>query len=145
MNIFEPSEATIAKIQMIIGFGVIVLAMVGALLGGLYWVMCQLSLVTMRLVTILSMLCVPGAILLTWRLASTSAREHLRGFERGLEGAEKTISSVGRGLSATARLARADNAKHKPVGQPDFTDLLPPVASMQIVPTQNKGVELIEL
>ena len=63
--------------------------------------------------TILTLVYLPSLVI-TWRVAKREAKEHLKGFSRGLDGAQATLLSLGRGLSATASLARTT----KPAVQP---------------------------
>lgn len=56
--------------------------------------------------TVLTLIYLPS-IIVTWRIAKREAKEHLKGFSRGLDGAQQTLLSLGRGLSATASIARS--------------------------------------
>ena len=104
--------------------------------GGLYWAACQLSLQTLRALAVGLVLALPVVSLVTWRLATNAAREHLKGFERGLDGAGKTIGVVGQGLSATARVVRASA---QPQYQTDNSDLLPRVGTMRMIEARHSG------
>jgi hypothetical protein len=87
-------------------------------------------------------LAVPVVIVVAWRVATNAAREHLAGFDRGVDGAERTIQSVGRGLSAAASMARsARNA----TPQPGHDDLLPKVGAMTIIDAPRGNGEVIDL
>ena len=127
---------------MIVGAVVIGFGLAGLVIGGLYWLTWQVDDPGLRWWAVAATLAVPGAIVITWRLATHAAREHLSGFERGLSGAEKTITSVGRGLSASASMARA--ARGLPTARPTNDDLLPRVGRLQIIDARS-GNELIDL
>lgn len=119
------------------------LALVGGVLYGLYWLVSRLDYDTLRWVTVGLILALPVAVLITWRLATHAAREHLAGFDRGLDGAERTMTTMGRSLSATASLARTSARMAKPVPA-DFDGLLPQVGNMRLVdaPTNQDIVDL---
>lgn len=128
------------RLLAIFGLIVIVIALSAAVVGSLYWVTGKVSLVGLRWWATLATLVLPVAIFATWRLGHTAAEEHLAGFDQGLDGAERTITSIGRGLSATASLARTA-AQQARQAQPqwqvtDNSDLLPP---MRMLPPQHDG------
>lgn len=122
----------LAQVQLVAGGLVLALLLGGTVMGGLYWLACQFSGVALRWLVVGLVLALPVSILGTWKLATSTAREHLRGFDRGLDGAERTIQSVGRGLSASAAMARAASRQPAlPAGSND--DLLPRPGSMRIL------------
>jgi hypothetical protein len=123
------------KLLLGIGAVVITLALGGAVIGGLYWLTTQAGIQGTRWWAIVATLALPAAVVITYRLATHSAREHLAGFDRGLDGAQKTVEAMGRSLAATASLARTARQP----ARPSAADLMQ-VGSMQIVeatPTNN--------
>jgi len=116
-------------IKQIISAVAIVLAAVGTVIGAVYLLTGAVSADALRWWATVATLLLPVAIVITWRVATKAAREHLAGFDRGLDGAERTMQHVGRGLSATASMARA--MKSQPA--PTHDDLLPKVGQMQII------------
>ena len=127
---------------------VITLALGGAVIGGLYWLTTQAGTQGTRWWAIVATLALPAAVVITYRLATHSAREHLAGFDRGLDGAQKTVEAMGRSLAATASLARTARQPARPSAadlmQVDFGELSR-VGSMQIVeatPTANNIIDL---
>lgn len=91
--------------------------------------------------TILTVIYLPSVIVI-WHVAKREAKEHLKGFARGLDGAQLTLTSLGRGLSATASIARSS----RPVTPPVRTDdLLPKVGGMRLIESHSKTDDLIDL
>lgn len=131
------------KLATVLGYFVIAVLLIGGVIGGLYWLACQFSLTVLRWVVVACVLAIPASVVITWMLATNSAREHLAGFTRGLDGAERTIQSVGRGLSATAAMARAAKGGALPVQSND--DLLPAVGRMRILDAGPNSNELLDL
>lgn len=84
--------------------------------------------------TILTVIYLPS-IVVTWRIANREAKAHLKGFARGLDGAQLTLASLGRGLSATASIARASKQVMPPMRT---DDLLPQVGVMRIIESHSK-------
>jgi hypothetical protein len=103
----------------------VILSSVTALL---YWLTGRAGTTGARWWAVIATMALPVAIWITRRLTSHWAREHLAGFERGLAGAEKTMETVGRGMAATASLARTMRQQ-----QPRNDDLL---QHMQLVEAQ---------
>ncbi len=131
------------KLANFVGYFVIAALVIGSILGSLYWLTLQFSETVLRWVTVGCILLLPVSVIITWIVATNSAREHLRGFDRGLNGAERAIQSVGRGLSATAAMARAaKQGIHPPQSN---EDLLPHVGSMQILDAGRDDGSLIDL
>ncbi|MBN1889447.1 MAG: hypothetical protein JW850_15745 [Thermoflexales bacterium] len=134
----------LVQVEIALGAVVIVALVGGAVVGGLFWLASQFSDLTLRWLVVVSWLALPVSIPVTWRIATNAAREHLRGFDRGLDGAERTIQSVGRGLSATASLARtAARQPALPMGSND--DLLPRPGTMRIVDAGRGSGEILDL
>jgi hypothetical protein len=106
----------IARLWAIVGAVIVTLAIAGGVIAGMYWLTVQAGDVGARWWSIVATLAVPASIIITYRLATHASREHLAGFDRGLDGAERTIQSVGRGLSATASLARTTR-RETPAGR----------------------------
>lgn len=119
------------KLLLWIGAVVVALLAAVAVIGGLYWLTGEAGPDSARWWAVVATLTVPAVVALTWRVATHSAREHLAGFDRGLDGAERTIQSVGRGLSATASLARSTKSIARPMRDND--DLLPRVGTMRVI------------
>lgn len=111
---------------------VVSLALIAGVFYGLFWLVSRLDLDTLRWVTVGLILALPVAMFITWRLATHAAREHLSGFDRGLTGAQKTVETMGRSLSATASLARTSARAAKPLPG-DYDNLLPQVGSMRLI------------
>lgn len=115
-------------------FTVAALAVVGGVLYGLHWLVSRLDLVTLQWVTVGLILVLPVAVLITNRMSTHWAQEHLSGFDRGLAGAQRTVETMGRSLSATASLARTSARVAKPLPG-DLDGLLPQVGAMRLVDT----------
>ena len=130
------------KVAQFIGAGLIVAVTLGGIVGVVYAVTGAVSASVLRWWATAVTLALPVIVVSVWRLATNAAREHLSGFNRGLDGAERTISSVGRGLSATASLARSTRSV---TPQPGHDDLLPHVGQMQIIDAPRGPGELIDL
>lgn len=110
-----------------------------------YYLTGAVSPMALRWWAVLATLALPVTMAVTWKLAHTAAAEHLSGFDRGLTGAEQTLTTVGRGLSAVASLARTAAAQQRtaaPSWQMAADDLLPP--PVHILPVKN-NVEQIDL
>ena len=118
------------KLALVIGAIVIVLALAGGLVYGLYRLVSQWDYNTLRWLVVAALLLLPAEIIVTYRIATHSAREHLAGFERGLTGSERTILAIGRGLSATASIARTARPA---AAQPAMTAAINP-AQVVIMP-----------
>jgi hypothetical protein len=97
----------ISRAWAIVGAVVVTLAISGGVIAGMYWLTGKAGPDGARCWAVVATLAIPASIIITYRLATHAAREHISGFDRGLDGAERTIQSVGRGLSATASLARS--------------------------------------
>jgi len=136
------------KIALAVGSAILALLAAALLIGGLYWLTTLSGTQGTRWWAIVATLALPIAVLVTYRLATHSAREHLAGFDRGLDGAQKTVEAMGRSLAATASLARTARQPARPSAadlmQVDFGELSR-VGSMQIVeatPTTNNIIDL---
>lgn len=134
----------LAQVEIIIGGLVLAALIVGLVVGGLYWLACRFSPGVLRWVAVVSWLLWAGSVAGTWRVATNSAREHLKGFDRGLDGAERTIQTVGRGLAATASLARVA-ARPPSLPARDDSDLLPRPGSMRILEAGSSNGDVLEL
>lgn len=130
------------KFFLYIGILIVSALLAAGLIAGLYWLICQLGVIVLRWVTVALVLALPLAVYITYRLATHAASEHLAGFNRGLDGAERTIQSVGRGLSATASMARA--TRHLPQVQSN-EDLLPRPGQMKILDAGKSDNSIIDL
>lgn len=119
------------------------LALVGGVLYGLYWLVSRLDYDTLRWVTVGLILVLPIAVIVTSRMSTHWAREHLAGFNQGLDGAKRTVETMGRSLSATASLARTSARVVKPAPA-DFDGLLPQVGAMRLVDAPT-GQDIIDL
>ena len=75
------------------------------------------------------------SIIITYRLATHAAHEHLTGFDHGLSGAQKTVETMERSLAA-ARPARDGQSND---------DLLPKVGAMRLLEAQSASDEMIDL
>ena len=119
------------------------LALVGGTFFGLHWLVSRLDYDTLQWVTVGLILALPVAVIITNRMSTHWAQEHLLGFDRGLAGAQKTVETMGRSLSATASLARTSARMVKPAPG-DFDGLLPQVGGMRLVdaPTNQDIVDL---
>lgn len=134
----------LARAKMVVGGLVLAALAVALVVAGLYWLACQLSLGVLRWVAVVTWLALPAAVAAAWRLATNAAREHLKGFDRGIDGAERTIQTVGRSLAATASLARtAGRQPALPVH--DDSDLLPRPGSMRILEAGSGRGDVLEL
>ena len=123
------------------------LALVGGVLYGLHWLVSLLDYDTLRWVTVGLILVLPVAVIVTNRMSSHWAREHVAGFDRGLDGAERTMTAMGRGLSATASLARTAN-RPVPANRPaaaDLEKLLPQVGGMRLIEAADTEGDIIDL
>lgn len=123
------------KEKLTMAAGIAVIAVTGSVIaiGGLYWLTDLAGEEATRWWAIAATVTLPAAVYITWRIATNSAREHLAGFERGLDGAERTIQSVGRGLSATASMARSARPGRQ-TAQPGF---VPQLGGMKIIESQS--------
>jgi len=110
-------------------------------IGLLYYLTGRTSPTGLRWWATLATLALPLAVGAAWLLATQSAREHLAGFDRGLTGAERSITAVGRGLSATASMARtaARPAPRPPALAGADDDLLPRLDRMHILDALSSG------
>ena len=129
------------KTQQVIGAAEIVLVAVAVIVGAVYLVTGTVGMDALRWWATLATLAVPVVIAITLRVATKAAREHLTGFNRGLDGAERTMQSLGRGLSATASMASA--VKSQPA--PAHDDLLPRVGQMRIIEESRDDSQVIDL
>ena len=130
--------------RLLLGIGavVMVLLVAGAVIAGLYWLTGVTGPDGARWWAVVATLAIPAVVIVTYRLATHAAREHLSGFDRGLTGAQKTVETMGRSLAATASLARA-STRH-PVQAND--DLLPKVGAMRLIDAlRPDGDDLIDL
>jgi len=120
-------------------FGIAVALVLAAL--ALYWLTGKVGQTGVRWWAALATLALPLAVGVAWVLAAQAAREHLAGFDRGINSAEQTITAVGRGLQTNANAAvRAAQQRAAPPQPVDNSDLLPPVSQMIIteaLPTGN--------
>ncbi|HKZ83123.1 MAG TPA: hypothetical protein VJ793_05650 [Anaerolineae bacterium] len=130
--------------QQVIGAAVIVLVVVAVVVGAVYLVTGTVDVGLLRWWTTLATLAVPVVVVIVWRVATNAAREHQRGFDRGLDGAERTIQSVGRGLSATASMARTARSVAQ-AATPTHDDLLPKVGQMKIIDAPHDSGDVIDL
>lgn len=110
----------------------------------LYGVTGAIDVEALRWYSVVATLAIPLLIMLVWRIAVNSAREHLRGVDKGVEVASQTLVEVGRGLTATASATRAQTQAARPPGTASravlYDDLLPrPAARPAVirVPNQN--------
>ena len=134
------------RILLTLGIVFGTLAMIGGIVALLFWLLGRLDYNGLRWYAVIVTLALPVAIVTTYRLATHAAREHLSGFERGVTGAEHTITAIGRGLSATASMARVSSrsaARTLPASAND--DLLPKVGTMRLIESQQDTNELIDL
>ena len=131
------------KLALYVGVAVITLALAGLVIGGLYWLTGQAGPDGARWWAVVATLANPAAIVITYRLATHAAREHLTGFDRGLTGAQKTVETMGRSLAATASIART-SARSVRSGQAN-EDLLPKVGTMRLIESQQNTDEVIDL
>jgi hypothetical protein len=88
------------KFFWITGLTALVTAIAGGIVYGLYWLTLQVSDSAIRWVAVAAVLANPAVAAIAWRLATNAAREHLKGFDRGLTEAEATFTSVARGVGA---------------------------------------------
>lgn len=131
------------KFFLYVGISIVSALLMVGVIGGLYWLICQLGVMVLRWVAVGLVLALPLAVVITYRLATHAASEHLAGFNRGLDGAERTIQSVGRGLSATASMARA--TRNLPQAQQSNDDLLPRPGTMRILDAGKSDNSIIDL
>jgi hypothetical protein len=120
-------------------FGISVALLISV--GLLYYLTGRTTSTGLRWWAALATLAIPLTAGVTWLLTTQSAREHLAGFDRGLAGAEHTITAVGRGLSATASMARtaARSAPRPPAIASADDDLLPRPGQMRIIDALSSG------
>lgn len=137
------TRRTQEKVSYIIILAVIALALVAGAVGGLYALTGLAEGNLLRWVTVIAVLALPASILATWRIATHAAREHLAGFDRGIDGGERLITSLGRALSASASMARATKATALPAQS--FDDLLPRPGSMKIIDATSNERQLIKM
>jgi hypothetical protein len=130
------------KLALVVGVVVIALTLSGLVVGGLYWLAIQAGTDGARWWAVVATLAIPAAIVITYRLATHAAREHLSGFDRGLTGAQKTVETMGRSLAATASLARTSA---RPVARMTDDDLLPKVGTMRLIESQQDTSEVVDL
>ncbi len=131
------------KLLLMVGAATLALAVIGGMIALLYWLTGLVGHEDIRWYSVILTLALPVVIFVTHRLATYAAREHLAGFNRGLDGAERTITSIGRGLSATASLARTSRVPARPVQSND--DLLPRVGTMRLIETSYNADEVVDL
>ena len=113
------------ELTQIIGVVVIVGLVMVVVVGLVYGVMGNFDPGTLQWIATFAVLGVIVSFVAGWKVAAGRAREHLRGFDRGVDGAEKTIQAIGRGLSATASMARAAKSQPVPTPAARFDELLP--------------------
>jgi hypothetical protein len=131
------------KLLYLIGAALLALLVIGGIVGGLYWLTGLAGESGARWWAVTATLALPVAIAIAWRLATHAAREHLAGFDRGLTGAQKTVETMGRSLSATASLARTARPTALTLMAND--DLLPKVGTMRLIESSRNTDELIDL
>ena len=143
MNRTTQKQTTIfEKLAVLLGMVIFALALLAGIVAGVFVATNAVDIVSLRWwATILTVIYLPS-IVITWRIAKREAKEHLRGFARGLDGAQLTLTSLGRGLSATASIARSS----KPTMPPMRTDdLLPPVGAMRLLEARRNNDDVIDL
>jgi hypothetical protein len=136
-----------AQDRLILGISMVIgtLAMISGIVALVYWLLGRLDPGGLRWYAVVVTLALPMLGVITWRLATHAAREHLAGFDRGLTGAQKAVESMGRSLSATASLARMARPAARSLPASAHEDLLPRVGTMRLVEAQNDADELIDL
>ena len=142
MKTTDKSAGVISKVWAVVGAIIVTLALAGGIIAGLYWLTGEAGPDGARWWAVVGTLTIPAAIIVTWRLATHAAREHLNGFDRGLTGAQKTVETMGRSLAATASIARTSARSVRP-GQAN-DDLLPRVGTMRLIDAPDGG-DLIDL
>lgn len=136
MNRTTKQGATILeKLGVLIAGILFILALLTGIVALVFYATGAVGITSLRWwATILTVIYLPSVIVI-WHVAKREAKEHLKGFARGLDGAQLTLTSLGRGLSATASIARAS----KPIMPPMRTDdLLPQVGVMRIIESHSK-------
>lgn len=86
---------------------------------------------------------VPVVGYIAWRLAAQASREHLAGFDRGIDKSEAVMTTVGRGLASAASVARAA-AKSPAAVESNDDALLPRVGRMRIIDAPRSNGEIVE-
>jgi hypothetical protein len=131
--------------RLLLGISAVVMALLvaGAVIAGLYWLTGVAGPDGVRWWAVVATLAIPAVVIVTYRLATHAAREHLSGFDRGLTGAQKTVETMGRSLAATASLARtsARPAQLRPIDD----DLLPRVGAMHLIESQQDTDGMVDL
>ena len=121
------------------------LALIGGIVVLLYWLTGVAGETSARWWAVTATLALPVAMFITYRLATHAAREHLAGFDRGLTGAQKTVETMSRSLSATASLARTSRPAARTLPASANDDLLPKVGTMRLIEAQSNTDELIDI
>lgn len=136
------SGTLIEKLIVVLGLVIFALALIAGIVFGVFVATGAVDIISLRWwATILTVIYLPS-IVITWRFAKREAKEHLKGFARGLDGAQLTLTSLGRGLSATASIARSS----KPTMPPMRTDdLLPKVGGMRLIESRRDNDDVIDL
>ena len=101
------STTLFEKLALLLVLAILVVALLAGVVAAIFYSTSTVSETALRWwATLLTLVYLPS-IVVTWRIAKREAKEHLRGFSRGLDGAQQTLLSLGRGLSATASMARS--------------------------------------
>lgn len=110
------------KVLYALGLTIAGLAIMAMAIAVLYSLIVQAGEIGARWWALIATLALPAAVIITYRLATHAAREHLAGFDRGLTGAQRTVETMGRSLAATASLAKTSSPQNR---AHSFNDLLP--------------------
>jgi flagellar biosynthesis protein FliQ len=132
------------KVAVLLGLAIFVLVLLAGIVALIFYATGRVDEIGLRWwATILTIIYLPS-ILITWRIAKREAKEHLKGFARGLDGAQLTLTSLGRGLSATASIART-SARPAARSLPSAEDLLPRVGTMRLTEANEHLDDVIDL
>lgn len=102
----QKSATLIEKLVTVLALALFIVALLAGVVALVFYATGRATETALRWwATVLTLIYLPS-IIITWRIAKREAKEHLKGFTRGLDGAQQTLLSLGRGLSATASLAR---------------------------------------
>jgi len=125
-------------LDVVLGAGVVLFVVGGALLF-VYVVTGTAEVNTLRWWAAIASLAVPLVGFAAWKLAALAAREHLAGFDRGMDKTEAVMTHAGRGLAVARAAARA-----AVVGPSNDDALLPKVGAMKYIDAPHGRGEIVE-
>lgn len=138
----QKQTTIVEKLAVLIGGVLFLLALLAGIVALVFYVTGTVDTNSLRWWATILTVIYPPSVVVIWRIAKREAKEHLKGFARGLDGAQLTLASIGRGLSATASMARANRTSMPPIRT---DDLLPQVGGMRLIEARRNTDDVIDL